>query len=282
MLKDKILEYGLNLIKKNFSYPESSIAFESRRIRERYHRIRSKYYDDVTSGKIKLEKPILMIGVPHSGTSVLASIFSSHPDIAMWTEAPEVWEPYWAEGIDSEYNRLVPKYENEVEDMDVLRITDAFYRFVASKKRTRLLNKNPRNTVRINFMKRIFPDAKIVHIFRDGRDVVNSITRGMPDFMIEKICDRWINSLNEVKNQLKKIPSSDFYDIKYEDFCERPNEIIIDVFEKFELKVNEKIQNKLPTKLPNYNGLWKKEMNEKYHDLLEQKLSPTLKIWGYN
>ena len=59
MLKDRIIKYGLNLTKKNLSYPESKVSFESKRIRERYHRIRIKDYEDVISGKAKLEKPIL-------------------------------------------------------------------------------------------------------------------------------------------------------------------------------------------------------------------------------
>ena len=88
---------------------ESKINLDSESIRIRYHRIHKNDYTG-----LKLKKPIFIIGVPHSGTSVLSSLFNIHPDVAMWTEAPEVWEPYWAEGVDSDYDSLVPVEENYV------------------------------------------------------------------------------------------------------------------------------------------------------------------------
>jgi len=276
MIRDKIINFGIKMIKKGLS-DSSELDLNSQNIRTRYHRIRKHSYQN-----FELEKPILMVGVPHSGTSVLASTFRIHPDIAMWTEASEVWEPSWEEGMDSDYDRLIPKHEEDVEIMDVLRIRDAFGRFVKSQNKKRLLNKNPRNTVRIKFMKKIFPDSKIIHIFRDGREVVNSITRNMQDSMIEEICDRWLNSIKEIKNQTKNIPPNDFYEIKYEDFCERPKEIIIEAYQKCELPITDKICNSLPIKLHNFNGKWREKMNEKYHGILRKKLESTMNQLGYD
>ena len=277
---DKTLKLAF-VVKKNLDSSKKEFQFNSKEIRIRYHRIMKDSYSNAMSSKIILDKPIFIIGVPHSGTSVLSSTFQTHPDVAQWTEAPEVWEPYWSEGVDSDYNRLVPKYETDVEEMDILRITNAFYRYVQSQHKKRLVNKNPRNTVRISFIKKIFPDAKIIHIYRDGRDVVNSITRNMPPFMIEQICDRWINSLDEVKKQSVNVASSDFYAIKYEELCEKPREILIEAYKKCELSVTDQIINKLPDKLTNFNGKWKTQMNEKYHELLRKKLETKMLEYGY-
>lgn len=278
-LKDRILERASE-IKKTLE-EEKPIKFNSLQIRQRYHSIRCNEFGENYGEQANLFKPIFIVGVPHSGTSVLVSTFRIHPELANWTESPEVWEPYWAEGQDSEYNRLEPKYETDVEKMDIVRTRDAYERFVKMENKTRFLNKNPRNVVRIGFMKKIFPDAKIIHIFRDGRDVVNSITRTMPSFMIETICDRWCNSLNEVKNQSAKIPKEDFIGIKYEEFCERPREIIMKAYEKCELKFDEMLISKIPEKLHNFNGKWKSEMKKEYWELLRKKLEPTMNEWGY-
>lgn len=255
---------------------ESKIILDSESIRIRYHRI---HKNDYTGSKLK--KPIFIIGVPHSGTSVLSSLFNIHPDVAMWTEAPEVWEPYWAEGVDSDYNRLVPVEENYVKDFDIERITDAFSRYVSSQGKTRFMNKNPRNTVRISYLKKIFPDCKIIHILRDPRDVVNSITRNMPDFMIEEICERWINSINHVKIHSKSISKSDFYEIKYEEFCERTKEILTESYKMCDLEINETILEALPSKLTNFNGKWKTEMENKLHTILRKKLEFEMTKKGY-
>ena len=265
-LKEKILRKGSEF-KKTLD-DDKTIKYDSKQIRERYHRIRISEFGDSFGEKTNLFKPIFIVGVPHSGTSVLVSTFRIHTDLANWTEAPEVWEPYWTEGQDSEYNRLEPKYETDVEEIDILRIRDAFSRFVKTENKNRILNKNPRNTVRIEFIKKVFPDAKIIHIFRDGRDVVNSITRNMPSFMIETICDRWSNSLKEVKNQSAKIPKEDFIEIKYEEFCEKPREIIMNAYDKCELKYDDILISKVPEKLHNFNGKWKTEMKKEHWNLL--------------
>lgn len=251
-------------------------------VREKYHRIRQKFYFDYDDNNSKLDRPIFIIGFPHSGTSVLTSIFKEHPDVANWTEASEVWEPYWEEGlIDDDFDTLKPKYESDVKQIDILRITDAFSRFVKSQKKDRLVNKNPRNTARISYIKKIFPDAKIIHIIRDGREVVNSLTRNTDGSTIEKICESWIKSLNEVQQQSSKISKSDFYEFHYEEFCDFPKKIISKAYEKCELRLIERQLNKIPDKLHNFNGKWKEEMKEEYHDLVRKKLEPIMRELGY-
>jgi len=278
----KIVNYGLTVIKKNLSFENQNFTVDSKKIRMRYNRIREDSFRDVKSGIAKLDKPIFIVGVPHSGTSVLASTFKMHPDIAMWTEASEVWEPYWAEGIDSEFNRLVPEDEDYVEPMDVFRITDAFYRYVKSQNKKRLMNKNPRNTVRIKILKKIFPDAKIIHIFRDGRDVVSSITKNMPARMIEDVCERWKNTIYEVKKQSTNLSQSEFFEFSYEDFCENPKSLILKSYEICELEINDRIKNRIPLKFSNFNGRWKQQIDKKHQKVMEEKLSVTLSELGYN
>jgi len=251
------------------------------RIRIRYHRIMENDFNVTQLKKETLDKPIFIVGFPHSGTSVLTSIFKEHPDLANWTEASEVWESFWEEGLDEDFDKLVPKYEKDVDPIDSLRIKDAFYRFLNSQKKKRFVNKNPRNTVRILYIKKMFPDAKIIHIYRDGREVVNSVTRNLDESMIEIICDRWVRVMNEVKKQKKEISDSDFYEIKYEDFCESPRDIIISAYQKFEIPIIERQIKKIPDKLHNFNGKWSLEINRKHHNILKNKLEPTMKKLGY-
>lgn len=280
MIKNRWIKYGIktvvNKISGNMQYQS-----DSKTIRIRMDRIMRDKYAEMEKD-LELTKPVFMIGMPHSGTSVLASTFRLHPDIAMWTEAPEVWEPYWEEGVDSEYNRMVPRYDTDVEQMDINRIRYAFGKFVQSQNKKRLLNKNPRNTARISFMRKIFPDAKIIYIYRDGRDVVNSIVRNMDkNKMLEEISNRLIRTISEVEKQKEKIPEADFYEIRYEDFCERPNEILIEAYKKCELEISDKIIKRLPKKLPNFNGKWKKELNLNQQEILEKKLEDVQKKYGY-
>src|SRR5204862_4656085 len=42
-----------------------------------------------------------------------------------------------------------------------------------------IIEKCPRNSLRVPYIHRIFPEAKIIHIIRDGRDVICSLRPGI-------------------------------------------------------------------------------------------------------
>jgi hypothetical protein len=115
----------------------------------------------------KLFKPVIILGAPRSGTSVLGRILESHPDFV------HIKEP-----------RLTWKFGNDGKS-DLLKAVDArpevkkhiiqkFESFI-QRPEQRLLEKTPSNSLRVDFIKEIFPDAKFVHIIRNGYDSVLSI-----------------------------------------------------------------------------------------------------------
>ncbi len=46
---------------------------------------------DPSSEKRKLDRPIILIGSPRSGTSLLGRLLAAHPDVAHWKEPRMVW-----------------------------------------------------------------------------------------------------------------------------------------------------------------------------------------------
>lgn len=115
----------------------------------------------------KIYKPVIILGAPRSGTSVLGRILECHPDFV------HIKEP-----------RLTWKFGNDGKS-DLLKAIDArpdvkkhiiqkFESFI-EKPEQRLLEKTPSNSLRVDFIKEIFPDAKFVHIIRNGYDSVLSI-----------------------------------------------------------------------------------------------------------
>lgn len=113
-----------------------------------------------------INKPIIIIGAGRSGTTLLAeTILSRHPDIAYLSEPT----PIWSSG-------------NAYRTHDILTVNDAtprisrniisrFERFIFASSKQRFMEKTPRNCLRIPFINKIFPDAKFVHVIRDGREV---------------------------------------------------------------------------------------------------------------
>ena len=120
----------------------------------------------------KLDRPVFIIGAPRSGTSLLYSVLRSAPVFAHWPgEAHEVWEADYHPALRGwESNALT---EADVDAKAAQRIRRAF--FLVAGSRRRLIDKTPRNALRVSFVDAIFPDARYVHLVRDGRENVNSL-----------------------------------------------------------------------------------------------------------
>ena len=207
----------------------------------------------------RVERPIFIIGAPRSGTSILFSVIRSSRHLAHWPgEAHEVWE--------ADHHPALRGWESNVlsaqdaDDATVARIRRAF--LLTTGVRRRLIDKTPRNSLRVPFIDRIFPDASYVWLVRDGRDNVNSLinawrspryrTYELPErhsipgvdprwwkFVLypgwredlrgplERICARqWVASNDAIADAFQTIPTERRTEVRYEALVESPaNEV---------------------------------------------------------
>jgi hypothetical protein len=115
-----------------------------------------------------LEAPVVILGSPRSGTSLLGNALAEHQSF------------YYAKEL-----RLLWKYGNERKS-DALKLKDArpeviskirrqFAANVQKSGRSRLLEKQPANSLRPEFVRAVFPDAYFIHIYRDPVETILSI-----------------------------------------------------------------------------------------------------------
>jgi len=115
-----------------------------------------------------LHRPIVVIGAPRSGTSLLSELLGGHRDVLLLTEPRLTW-----------------KYGNDRKS-DMLRAADArpevihhiretFGKQVREAGKRRLVEKTPSNALRPAFVDRVLPDARFIHIIRDPVQSVLSI-----------------------------------------------------------------------------------------------------------
>lgn len=120
----------------------------------------------------KLDRPIFVIGAPRSGTSMLYAILRTSKKLAHWPgEAHEVWEADHHPALRGWSSNAL-----DAEDADP-KTTERIRRefFLVTGSSARLIDKTPRNALRIPFIDAIFPDARFVFLQRDGRDNINSL-----------------------------------------------------------------------------------------------------------
>jgi hypothetical protein len=120
----------------------------------------------------RLHRPVFIIGAPRSGTSLLYAILRSSSRLAHWPgEAHEVWEADFHPALRGWSSNVLTAADATPREAE--RIRRKF--FLVTGPRHRLIEKSPRNSLRLGFVDHIFPDARYVFLERDGRDNVNSL-----------------------------------------------------------------------------------------------------------
>ncbi|MGH2752513.1 MAG: sulfotransferase family protein [Actinomycetota bacterium] len=119
-----------------------------------------------------LDRPVFIIGAPRSGTSMLYAILRRSSKLAHWPgEAHEVWEADYHPALSGWSSNALAASDAHGEA--ARRIRRRFFLVTGSRKR--LIDKTPRNALRVAFIDALFPDARYLFLTRDGRDNVNSL-----------------------------------------------------------------------------------------------------------
>lgn len=114
---------------------------------------------------------VLLVGCARSGTSILGELIGAHPEVKYIFEAHSIWE-IGGLGVNDSHRLTAENATSSVKQ----KIREWFES--QSEGSLVFLEKNPRNILRIPYVHAIFPEARIVHIVRDGRDVACSMVPG--------------------------------------------------------------------------------------------------------
>ncbi len=112
---------------------------------------------------------VFIIGSPRSGTTILGEILDKHEKISQWYEPYFVWDRHFRTHLHDERTaqEATPKISNQI-------YTD-FLKYQQKTGSNIIVDKSPRNSLKMPFIRKIFPRARFIHILRDGRDATLSI-----------------------------------------------------------------------------------------------------------
>lgn len=117
-----------------------------------------------------LHRPIIVIGAPRSGTTLLGNLLKHHPALA-YLEEPRLT---WRFGNDRKSDLLRPE---DARPGVRKHIRMSFAKAVRDAGKQRLLEKTPSNALRLGFVEQVLPGCQFVHIIRDGTESVLSIRK---------------------------------------------------------------------------------------------------------
>lgn len=121
--------------------------------------------------------PIFIIGCDRSGTTLLGELFAAHPAVSYLCEPYHLWaaiEPA------TDFLQLYSRGEHHcLLDANSFTATARrrFRRLMSTRPGFTLVEKSPINALRIGYLDAVAPDARFVHIVRDGVEVARSIER---------------------------------------------------------------------------------------------------------
>ena len=133
-------------------------------------------------------EPIIIVGAGRSGTKMLRSILTAHPDVVCF---PREINYIWRYGnTNADTDELKPEHARP----EVIQyIRNKFSKFSMKRNSAIIVEKTCANSLRVDFVHTIFPKAHIIHLVRDGRAVAESARRcwkARPQirYLLEKAC----------------------------------------------------------------------------------------------
>ncbi|MDP3921242.1 MAG: sulfotransferase [Candidatus Omnitrophota bacterium] len=214
-------------------------------------------------------KPVFVVGCDRSGTTFLGRIFGSHPEVA-YVEEPELG--YFVRDFSARLHRyldieakmrklpcsetlggrtyrglsLLSEAEEAAVQAECLQKTREFFHSLCdSSIRERgakiFVEKTPQNDRCMNDLLNVFPDAKFVHIIRDGRDVAASyLSRGLferwgievpEEGRIDWLAAHWRRYLTNVRQWGAEHGPARYREIFYESLTGNPEKTLSPVLE---------------------------------------------------
>ena len=189
-----------------------------------------------------MTRPIFIVGCPRSGTTLLRDLLRSHPGITIAPEShfiPRFYLSYGDPSSDQEAWRIarsilktrrVGLWQIVAQPTDFIgcrsfsEVTTRLFELWAREKgKPRWGDKTPHYVRHIPLLIQLFPDAQVIHVVRDGRDVALSWlrTRFEPRNLY-KAARLWKEMATKGRRDGATLPADSYLEVRYETLLADP------------------------------------------------------------
>ncbi len=262
-------------------------------------------------------KPIFVVGMNGSGTSMLADCLGQHPELfAAYFETKvfpylllrihkygdlskddnffKLWMAVLNIPVMTQINGWAPPQlpsNWQAFPRTLPAIIDAVFRSIALKyNKQRWAEKTPQYIQHLELLSKSFPEAKFIHIVRDGRDCAASFHRRWrrsPEYTMT----RWKRDLQEGSLQSRSLEDK-YFELSYEDMTTHPEKWLRQVCDFVDLPFNEVVlrsnqphregvEKSISGLIQPNSGKWKSYFDKKQITALEKIAGAKLSAYGY-
>jgi len=209
----------------------------------------------------------VLVGVPRSGTTLLRLMLDAHSQLAIppetgflaladaWTETPPSPAEFvravtgFPEGapVWPDFALSADDFARAVGALDPFTVADgfrAFYRLYAARwNKPRWGDKTPGYAGRIDAIARLVPEARIVHVIRDGRDVALSLGRQWfsPGPDLDTQARYWRDIVTHTRRLGRDVPH--YLEVRYEALIAGEAEVLREICDFIELPYEPAMQH---------------------------------------
>ena len=305
------LSYPLNKLffEKYLVHAGDSMGFrgESVKIARDVIRLMRSLYGSMPFPKIS--DPVFIVGCGRSGTTIFGSALSKHASITYLNEPREIWyaaypeTDIWTSRAASRGGKLCLT-ESDVGSRKSSKLSRLFYLETILTRRPFLVEKLPVNNFRLKFIRAIFPNARFVHIYRNGLEVARSIEKTCEDGawfgadsykwdklveyaqergeigQLTEICTtyfdkglfEWRLSTEAVVEFLKTLPDNQYYELSYDELMDEPVEVVARVLDFIGVGRDERVDNFVSAIVSRKSGKLAKEDISEQSELIGGEL----------
>ncbi len=215
-----------------------------------------KFISKVRNIKLNLNcnlKPIFIMGLPRSGTTLIESIISSCDNkIHVGGEAGTLSKVFFSNNIIPDYDstELSSKFNFKKSEFELLKIS-ILSQYNQQKIKTNdeyFTDKSLENILYIDLISKIFPNAKFVYCKRNKyANLIGILRVFLPNLYWTHSIEKIIHMMNIYNNKIKDITDENKINVKIvelENFSSNPKQISQDLFNFLEINWNNKVLDK--------------------------------------
>jgi len=195
------------------------------------------------------QSPIFIVGCPRSGTSLLRDLLRSHPRLTFPNEShfiPAFYRGYGDPQTERQARRLAGRIlalhwvrdwrlplvpEDFSGDRTFRRVVSRLFESYAEREgKARWGDKTPHYITEIPALHQVFQDCRIIHIYRDGRDVALSwLQVGFQPRNLFTAARLWRSYVRAGRRDGGRLPPECYTEVRYEELLAHPEATMVGV-----------------------------------------------------
>ncbi len=206
---------------------------------------------------------VFVVGAPRSGTTWLHRLLAAHPTVAameaeltVFTYLSLLNKRYTEEKFhldQGHWRQGAPLLYSEQEFRDGLRTLalNAYERLLGTKPdATHILDKHPDYALHLPLIAQLFPTCKIIHIIRDGREVVVSMMSakrriGFGEGKVQGATRHWVRNILAAREAGHKLGPERYMEVRYEELRAHTAKGLQEIFRFAELPADEALSSQI-------------------------------------